>query len=367
MVICFRCDARTKDVLDQLLESGSYRDHSEVIVAAVASYAALHAELEEKPVLVIDRAPAMGSTTTALNRDEPTTRIAASAQPTVTPYVSVPSLFQTPSALTHRTDAFAPVPSDVFAKAQQVPLDRWIFGQYSKVLPIKASVRALANLKDFGQLDTFASRIASSAAGLSGFLRSVDARRGLQRDDALAVGFPSEDEKSRLRYANQYVGSVSKQGIVSGALIDFKLINTTTARNGRPAVGLTRHGWEFAMLESPVLDTADPHGEKFSAAERDFLLEHIVQFVPAEAFAYRAIITAVMQGATTPDALDEAVRAYVPDAKKETISKPFITTQRSGVVSRMSDLGLLSRIRDGVRVSYEITEAGRAFVERIAA
>jgi DNA-binding HxlR family transcriptional regulator len=84
--------------------------------------------------------------------------------------------------------------------------------------------------------------------------------------------------------------------------------------------------------------------------------------VPAEAFAFRTLIQAIAEGAITPDKLDEALRVHVPTETNRSLSPSFLTSQRSGALSRMADLGLIARKRKGVRVSYTITPAGEALV-----
>lgn len=41
------------------------------------------------------------------------------------------------------------------------------------------------------------------------------------------------------------------------------------------------------------------------------------------------------------------------------------TSMRSGVVSRMSELGLLNRTKDGVKVTYGLTQHGEEFLTRL--
>jgi hypothetical protein len=375
MVICFKCDVETKSELDRLLRSGTYKDYSDVIAAAVANYGILHDELHSSGSVVIgeDSAEASTERPPAMSRTRPAASVneAAPSKPHLVP--SLPAIFRRePVIATQRQNAFAQLPDDVFLPGQEVPLDRWPFGQFSKLLPAKASCRALANIEISGEkplsLESIATRIAAEATGLADYLAMLDEHLQLQRDDALAVGFPATSDtvaKSRLRYANQFVGALSKTGVLSGLLVDLKLINLTSARMAK--VGLTRVGWEFALIENPVLDAAAPNGQKFSNEERSFLVDHVSRSVPTEAFAYRTILRAILRGATTPDALDQALQAHIPEARKEKITAAFITTQRSGVISRMADLGLLSRAREGVRVSYVPTETGTAFANRSAA
>lgn len=358
MLICFKAEEMTKNELDTLVASGTYKDYSDVITAAVRNLVLLHQELGSARAVVLGS----GSGEQKLPKHEE--RHAGPARVSIT---QVPELFrQLPPGIEHEG---VDMPDDAFLPNQEVPLDRWPFGQYSKLLPAKVSARGLANLVEKHArtpVDALASRIAGEAAKLTEYLAALDERLDLQRDDTLAVGFPSSDadsaEKSRLRYANQFVGAVNRAGILSGLLVDLKLINLVSGR--QPRINLTAPGWVLALLTNPVLDSQTPDGQKFSKEERLFLIDHIHRHVPAEAFAYRAILRAILDGAATPDALDEALHAYVPPTKKDTITDAFITTQRSGVISRMADLSLVARQRTGIRVAYVLTDDGQAFVAR---
>jgi hypothetical protein len=92
-------------------------------------------------------------------------------------------------------------------------------------------------------------------------------------------------------------------------------------------------------------------------------LDHISGSVPAEDFAYRAILAAVDAGAKTPGELDTALKQYVSADANQTLTESFLATQRSGAVSRMADLGLITRKRGGVKVSYLTTDLGKQYAE----
>jgi hypothetical protein len=252
------------------------------------------------------------------------------------------------------------------------PLNRWLLGQYNKVLPAKANCRALAHLlkgRDSGlPVEEVGVQIACQAAALRESLAWLDRHYGLGRDDALSTGFPSggvDAEKSRLRYASHFVGSIDGQGHLSGLLVGLKLVNRSGDKD--TCISLTEIGWDFAVLTNPILDRADDADstcngtERLTSVEREFLLNHIHRSVPTEDFAYRAILAAISSGANTPDHLDAALQKYIPEDVASALSKSFLCSQRSGAVSRMADLGLVRRIRDGLRVSYTITDFGRAF------
>jgi hypothetical protein len=268
---------------------------------------------------------------------------------------------------------FAQLPNDAFAIGMDVPVDRWIFGQHNKLLPAKANVRALASLliresNSAGLLlDRASAEIAIAAVTLGDMLRALDARSEKHRDEALGLAFPSSDpannDKSRLRYATQFVGGMSREGRMTGMLIDLKLVNHD--RHKSPRILLTEQGWRFALLPNPIIDGSDPEsGCKFSADETEFMINHIATAVPTEYFAYKATLSAITSGSDTPEALDSALMKYLPERKEKPFTEAFLTTQRAGVISRMADLGLVIRNRTGSNVRYAATARGESFMER---
>jgi hypothetical protein len=368
MVICFKCSSGTKKTLDELIASRAFADYSELIAAAIDNLAVLHEEVDKAGAVIIgsDAGAERIVKSRSPKPEEPRSTLARPAA-----VERLPELFGRPSVAPAVPAALAPLPDDVFLSGQAVPIDRWIFGQFSKLLPAKASCRALvrsypAPPRGF-DIDKVAARIAQEAAALGEYLAGRDRHRASARDDAWAVGFPSVEDKadrSRLRYANQFVGNIGKQGALTGLLIDLKLINV--AKSDPKRILLTRVGWEFGVAENPALDGGGGDG-KFTADEIQFLLEHIQRHVPVEDFAFRTILAAIRSGQDTPEKLDEACKHHVPAKRRNEITKVVITTQRTGVVSRMVDLGLVSRKRDGVRVSYVVTELGNRYADRSAA
>jgi hypothetical protein len=286
---------------------------------------------------------------------------------------AVPALFRIEGFPQEPPAGLAELPGDMWAPGQVIPLDRWVLGQFNRLLPAKANVRALMHLffeQEKGlPIEPTAERIAIDAAALGEYLTALDEARKTSRDDALATAFPTMAEggdKARSRYANQFVVYQNSRGELSGLMVDLKLINVVYQRKERLIVP-TKVAWKLARLPNPVLDgPADGPTEKFSPEERSLLLQHILESVPVEAFAYRVILEAVSHGSNSPDTIDAALRVYVTEDRAEKLSPSFLASQRSGAVSRMSDLGLIERRRDGVRVYYGVTDDGLAFLNQCA-
>lgn len=382
MILCINCSAETKLKMDTLLKQGHYRDYSELIAIAIENLWVLNHEIAEKGAIVIDetfrshgRPAAQGQKATHA------VTFSKQATPQKPPEASsmhelsskegplfIPDLFRGAGleALSVRT---LDIQSEKLDTGEVFTVDRWLFGQYNKLLPIKVSCRALARLSAKDEngvpLERVTSIIAESAASLGDYLSDHDRRHLIGRDDALATAFPrsgKDTEKSRIRYANQFVGSVNSIGQLSGLLWDYRMACLVPEDKSR--LRLTEQGLKLAQLTNPILDghQAEPV-QKFSVEEIAFLLGHIRSFIPVEEFTFRTLLRAIGEGANTPGKLDEALRPLVPGGSNRSLSPSFLTSQRSGALSRMADLGLISRIRKGVKVSYAITEQGHTFTQ----
>ncbi len=361
MIICFQCSPETKKTLDNLLEKGQYRDIGEVITSAVENLNVLQAEIGDQGTLVIESGQRDKKKSSAATGQEITQ---TNHQPiAVNRIVAIPDLF-TWTGKEKKPELQADLPIFDFDEEDEVPINEWIFGQYNKLLPVKASCRALAHL-----FDEFpdgvpavegAIRIASEAANLGEYLVQHDEQHGLVRDDRLSTAFPrpgNEHEKGRARYANQFVAYVNSSGEVWSLLMALKLINQTDEE--KPRLLLTEPGWEFAAISNPVLDFDQAYNsQRFTEKEKNFLIDQIAKSVPIEDFAYQSILQAIKNGANTPDSLDKALLCYISEEQAQNINMSYVSTQRSGAVSRMTDLGLIKRIRAGIRVKYSISETG---------
>lgn len=398
MLICFNCTIETKLALDQMIAGGSYRDYSEAISASVANQALMEKEVRNNGTIVIGDSSRHVQGTIAT--PQPIAPVpapilpVAQAKPKLPParkekasktathndtiassssvvLGTVPVLFGLAEFPHEQPAGLADLPADMWAPGQVVPLDRWVLGQHNRLLPAKANSRAIVRLFLESQnglpISKTAEQIAAEAAALGDYLTALDAQREAARDDCLATAFPSTAEdadKGRARYANQFVVYQNGRGELSGLMVDLKLINVVRVRKERYIVP-TRVAWEFGHLANPVLDgQLQKLGSKFSDDERAMLLSHIFSSVPVEAFAYRAVLEAIQAGKNTPETIDATLKKYVTEDRAEKLSQSFLASQRSGAVSRMSDLGLVERQREGIRVAYMATNEGRAFLSR---
>jgi hypothetical protein len=365
MIVCFSCSPHTKGQLDQLVASGDYGDHSQAIAAAIQNLTIIHSELGGAASLVIERAaPALSSETDGLVSPSTSQSNAVTGGRTsrARNLSSVPPLFQLPAEIS-QPPQFATSQKSSSGKVGTV--DEWMFGQFNRLLPAKVTCRALVSMiakgEDRQPLEKLSKSIANEAAKLGQYLAALDEKRHLGRDDAIAIAFPKHPSefKSVQRFANQFVASANKEGEFSGLGVSLKLIGRHPSN--AESISLTEAGWQFGLMENPLLDgTPASNFQKFTDEEISFLLDYIAVSVPAEASAYRTILIEVARGALTPDDLDAALM-NLPGHSKKT-RRQYVSTQRSGAICRMADLDLIGRSRTGTRVSYVLTPRGKDFL-----
>ncbi len=374
MLMCFDVKPEAKKALDSIMVTGQFADPSEAISTALATYDALcraHATGGQKAV---DELLCLGAhAAPAPKHSAETVRVRERQQEPTCPTPVLPDLFALRSPI--QEGQSLPAPLTPPPAEPVVPPPRWLFGQYNKFLPVKASCRALLNLQHDSPkgipLSKASDRIAAEACKLGDFLSRLDRRQLRGREQALAAAFPvsaANGAQSQIRFANQFVGSL-RQGKLIGFPAALLLVACDTSKDSR--LSLTRAGIEFATLENPVFDTDREHAtQRLSAAEIQFLLDHIKHFAPQELCAYTSILDGIAEGSNSPDTIDAylarrfqltvAVEAKTPNE----ITQTFLTTQRTGAISRMADLGLIAREKTGIKVAYLITQSGQDFRAR---
>ena len=371
MLLYVRIPEALKARVDQLVVRGLYSDVSAAVAVALENLLMAEDEHSQaqapQPVAAESKPEGAEPEPTAkpkaagrkYSKEAATTPRPALERPTVLNWVEPPFVPE---------DLITPMPADLFRVGQLVPVERWIFGQQNRLLPAKINTRLFVMLvaarKTEIELFEAASAISAQAVAVFSFLNDLDERFGLGKDDQLTTGFPEPDsEKAVSRYANHFAAYESTQGNLTGMLLQWKFAGIKRAKN-KTYLLPTKSCLDFAALRNPLLDqpVAQKPAEKFSAEETAWLLEHISSHVPVEASAFRTILEGLHARCSTPDALDRYVRENAKE--KADVTEAFVSTQRSGAVSRMADLGLVRRQRDGTKVSYETTDLGTAWLEK---
>lgn len=316
----------------QLIAAQTYRDLSSFVAASMENQLGLEARpLDEEPHGSSGRTPL---------RVIQSTPPRAFADKLGLPSGEVPVL---PYA--HQQDGAEPAP--------------WPWGQINKLLPVKFAVRLLANSvgdsEPFIPLDDFRETAAEMARVFGRRLRDLDEQLQHKWGNRLSAGFPisGRTQSSLDRYANHFVGSYRESDRRRfGALFELQL---GAIRSDRTAtfVGLTEAGAEFAKVRNPIMDNSDvsaPLGE----TEVDFYLRHIKERVPGEFHAFRLILGLIEGGVTGRADLTQEIKRRVDFDWTDTVAE----TYRAGSMSRMFDLDLLTKRKDGRTVEYGISDRG---------
>jgi hypothetical protein len=363
MVLCFDCPPEFKKIVEDLLDAGHLRQCARLISTAIQNdivrYTGLRYDDDSLEHVTRRKIRTKRASRSRLK--------AGGSAPRRSAVGEIPPLFRL-ADLPNEPHPIAPEPQATTQSGAVVPPDGWLFGQWNKMLPAKATSRALAHLSsDFPAgipLDQVLRLVATAAWELGDVLSERDRYWLRDRDECLATAFPVSGPKgasARDRYAKHFVGNLNGRGELSGLPCGLNLVGLIEEGN----LALTSAGWKFAAMTNPALDgDANRPADKLSTEEIEFLLSHISSNVPAEDSAYQTVLSAIAAGANTPVTLDQVLQDFVAQGQWRSLSPAFLSSQRSGVISRMIDLRLVRRDRDSVKVSYVATETGTDFLAR---
>ena len=326
--------------IDRQVRSGKYRSLQDFITTAVRNQLYLESQEDPQAVVGIQKPSVTDSQSPAVS------------------ITSVIQLLQLPNLNEVKTIAVS-----------DLERDQYLWGQYNRIFPTKIVTRVVANLARINSTDTIPledlqEKSAEIARNLGKDIERADERLGRKRGEiisaALPIGKGPGADKAKLRFKNQFVGYLSGKK-AEGASATLKFIDFSGNTKNSTRVGITDFGLKFASLSNPVIDRQD-YSAPFSSEEVTFLLDHIASQLPEEVRLVRLILSSVKGGVASPEGLNEKVRSSHPEWKK---SQPI--TMRAGVVSRISELGLLDREKEGVKVTYKLTELGEKYLTRLEA
>lgn len=240
----------------------------------------------------------------------------------------------------------------------------WLWGQVNRIFPIKIGIRYLAAALGENQtidLNAFREKDLRCPALIEERLRSYEENHGIDRDKCISTGLPGampNDYKSHDRYKNQFLAVYRKDGKLDGALPQHKFVNVVL-ENGKPRIGITKAGLEFALLENPVLDKED-FSVSMSEAEKNFYITHLRNCVPGEFAGIKWVLSEIKEGKSRDEINSDMASRFGQEWNGP--SAEFITTQRAGMIARINELGLISKEKTGVKVRYLITEKGLGLI-----
>ena len=243
--------------------------------------------------------------------------------------------------------------------------DNWLWGQINRIFPIKLGLRILGNMQqekgDFVSLKEFHRKAGEVARGFGFQLLKIDMQLGRKRDERVSTALPigKNGEKAVLRYKTHFLANKRADKILYGAMTRLKFANIQNLNETEKIVGITEEGLEFDKLKNPILDVSFDSEQTISDEETDFYVKHIKSNVPEELNPFSHILDIIKNGAITVTEIDKELKK-----SKQKWTDVVVTTQRSGALGRMSELGLLQKNKKGIRVTYQISEKGEIFLNR---
>jgi DNA-binding transcriptional ArsR family regulator len=209
--------------------------------------------------------------------------------------------------------------------------------------------------------ESISDRLAEDAATMGSLLEQLDVTHGRKRDDLLATGLPRRGHlASRDRFLSQFIARTTRAlEIYPGAICQYAL-----ATFDGDLLAITDKGLELAKLRSPVLDgDLTRAATTLSDEERSFFVYQVMNYVPGELRDFAAALGAVSRGEVTPDSLMSAVRPSLPPDWTDVM----VRTHISGLIARLTEMGLLKRRWEGRNVRYEQGRDVEPFLARAEA
>jgi hypothetical protein len=222
-----------------------------------------------------------------------------------------------------------------------------LWGQYYRFLPVKLAVRVLHTMcnDEFPDVRDFIEKVRDAALPLRHQLVRLDRMDRRLFGDLLSASFPAYDEKSVRRFINQYIIYVRSS--------DLHLM------------GMTRFGIQFAELQNPVLDMNKP--ESLSKEEINFLLNHIADELPEEFEHILIALNAINEGKCTRESLNFTLKNYyLRYHEGVNWSDSVVNTMRSGLLSRLNEMGLIRREKRGKNIRYHVTQTGENYIRNLS-
>jgi hypothetical protein len=256
-----------------------------------------------------------------------------------------------------------PVEDILFPKDIERGPERYLWGQVNRIFPLKVALFVLANMvrekrEKRVNLHEFGTRVSQIAQRVRAML--VQRTRKLTGGkESLWAGLPKRaSEKSVGRFTSHFIGYIRSDGVVEGALAKLKFVNITRGSGKDNLISLTEPGLEFSRMRNPILDERVFTEGSLSNEEKEYYLRHISKYVPYEKQAFIDVLTLISEGSTSPSALNDGLkRMWAVDWSLE-----HVNTQRIGIVSRLTELGLVEKTKKGLEVEYNITERGKQFL-----
>lgn len=193
-------------------------------------------------------------------------------------------------------------------------------------------------------------------------LEKLDDLLNNKRGKKISTGFPKNKKNSYTRFFKNFVVYKSKrENSIDGLPYQLGFVNV----DGN-ILSLTKKGYKFSNLKSPILDGYYINKEKpsyqFSKEELQFLYNHILNYTTSEKDLI-LFMTSILEGdeINTPSKVNKELKPYLEDnyPKEGGYTDTSINSIRSGLISRMSEIKLIKIINRNGGSVYELTDKGK--------
>ena len=215
---------------------------------------------------------------------------------------------------------------------------------------------------------------------------ATDARRKFEvidkllhrpRGEKFVSGFPLKEIKSLSRYERQFIGGMDGNNRLYGMALYLGLLGVRRNEDTkRLEYGITKGGLKFSNLQSPVFNkkTSDitPTTPSLSGEEAEFIINLLRKRMPSEIDLMTFTLHYIDEGKNHPEDGRQTTKEYLdkhyPDVARSKKEGSFTIqeadTIRTGVVSRLKELGLITIHRLGNKSEYHLTDFGYEFLGR---
>lgn len=240
----------------------------------------------------------------------------------------------------------------------------------NRYFPIKFVLRflqnQLSNKNTNGiSIDELKDKLLDPSLKLRKDLKNLDELLDNTRGKKISTGFPKNKKRSYNRFFKNFVIYRGKNS-VDGFPYQLGFIDLDN-----DFVYLTKTGYDFSNLNSPILDKYYRNSEKpsyqFSTEELKFLYNHIFNYTISEKNLFLFIISLIDdKSINKPSKINNKLGQYLENnyPKEGEYTKTTINSIRTGLVSRMSELKLIRIMNKGGKSVYEITTQGKNMGEK---
>ena len=240
--------------------------------------------------------------------------------------------------------------------------DYLLWGQFSRFLPIKFTLRILAWCELRNNHPVTIQEWSMAVRTLSPFyrliLRELDLAYGTRRGEQMASGFPKDTEKSTERFTRHFCADIYSDGKMVGLPSHLGLIT-----NDGDRIQFTAEGLAYVEATNPLIDKAGPEGRTIGADEETILLSTILNHLPSEWKFMIQVRDWIDEGFNTPTLLEGKIKQIYGRGTPTDWNENQIPTYRGGVIGRLGELCLITREWKFRSVTYQ--KSGEQFLQEV--